>query len=280
MQKTAMNLRRQGKRLGLIPTMGFLHDGHLSLVKLAQEQTDTVILSIFVNPTQFGPNEDLNRYPRDFDQDKTLCQSHEVDILFYPSADDMYGSDHTVYIEETTLSKQLCGASRPGHFHGVLTIVAKLFNLTLPHVAVFGQKDAQQAKLIQQMTDNLNFPVNIMLGPIIREFDGLAMSSRNMYLSKQERQDALCLIQALKLASKLFQQGEQTAQLVKRKMTELINRISSARIDYIEIVDFQTYQPVVSLENPIVVLLAVWIGKTRLIDNLILPDNPLSNLPE
>ena len=194
MQKTALEMRLKGKKIGLVPTMGFLHDGHLSLVKVARQHADIIILSIFVNPTQFGPNEDFNQYPRDINQDKKLCEKHGVDIVFHPSAEDMYTSDNSVYIAEDRLSRQLCGASRPGHFRGVLTVVAKLFNLALPHVAVFGQKDAQQAKLLQQMAFDLNFPVKILTGAIIRESDGLAMSSRNMYLSKQERQDALCLV--------------------------------------------------------------------------------------
>ena len=278
MQKTAFEMRRKGGKIGLVPTMGFLHDGHLSLVKVAHQHADIIILSIFVNPTQFGPNEDFNQYPRDINQDKKLCESHGVDIVFHPSAENMYASGNSVYIDENRISRQLCGASRPGHFRGVLTVVAKLFNLTMPHVAVFGQKDAQQVRLLQQMAIDLDFPVKILPGAIIRESDGLAMSSRNMYLSKKERQDALCLVHALMLARKLCHKGERATQMIKNQMSKLIDSISSARIDYIEIVDYQTFQPTASLEKHVVVLLAVWIGKTRLIDNLILPDNPLSNL--
>lgn len=279
MQNTATQLRRNGKRIGLVPTMGFLHEGHLSLVKLARKEADTVVLSIFVNPTQFGRNEDFDQYPRDFERDSELCRAHGVDIIFHPTPDTVYSPDHATYVEETRLSRMLCGASRPGHFRGVLTVVAKLFNITQPDVAVFGQKDAQQARLIQQMAGDLNFPIRILLGPIVREPDGLAMSSRNTYLSPLERQDALCLVHALKLARELYNQGERSAQRVIEQLTGHISRAPCARIDYIRIVDWQTYEAVACMEKPVVILLAVWIGKTRLIDNLILPENRLSNLP-
>jgi len=237
-----------------------------------------VVLSIFVNPTQFGPHEDFSRYPRDFERDRALCKTAGVDIIFNPAPEAMYSSRHSVYVEENALSKRLCGASRPGHFRGVLTVAAKLFNLTLPDVAVFGQKDAQQARLIQQMTHNLNFPVTIVLAPIIRESDGLAKSSRNMYLSPAERREALCLQQALQTARRLYHEGERDAQRIIAAMQAGIEQIPSARVDYIAIVDRDTLQPAPRIEAPILVALAVRIGKTRLIDNLPLPDDTLSNL--
>lgn len=280
MQKTALALRRAGKRIGLVPTMGFLHEGHLSLVKLARLQADVVVLSIFVNPTQFGPNEDFSRYPRDFERDRTLCATAGVDIIFNPAPEAMYPPGHSVYVEENALSKVLCGAARPGHFRGVLTVVAKLFNLTLPDVAVFGQKDVQQARLIQQMARNLNFSTTIVVAPIIRESDGLAKSSRNTYLSPAERREALGLQQALKTARRLYREGERNAQRIIAAMQEGIERIPSARVDYIAIVDADTLQPIATLNAPVLVALAVYIGKTRLIDNLTLPENGLSNLPE
>ena len=280
MQKTALALKRAGKRIGLVPTMGFLHEGHLSLIKLARRQADVVILSIFVNPTQFGPNEDFSRYPRNFERDRSLCETAGVDIIFNPVPEAMYPAGYSVYVEENVLSKGLCGASRPGHFRGVLTVVAKLFNLTLPDVAVFGQKDAQQARLIQQMTHNLNFPVTIVLAPIIRESDGLAKSSRNMYLSPAERREALCLQQALQTARRLYHEGERDAQRIIAAMKAGIEQIPSARVDYIAIVDRDTLHSAPRLDTPVLVALAVYIGKTRLIDNLTLPDDALSNLPE
>lgn len=280
MQKTALALRRAGKRIGLIPTMGFLHEGHLSLVRLARKQADVVILSIFVNPTQFGPNDDFSRYPRDFERDCAMCQAAGIDIIFNPVPGAMYPNSYSVYVEEHVLSKGLCCTSRPGHFRGVLTVVAKLFNLTLPDVAVFGQKDAQQARLIQQMTRDLNFPTTIVLAPIIREADGLAMSSRNTYLSTAERREALCLQQALKTARRFYRQGERDARRIISAMKAGIAQIPSARVDYIAIVDHDTLQRAPRLDTPVLVALAVYIGKTRLIDNLTLPEDGLSNLPE
>ena len=280
MQKTALALRRAGKRIGLVPTMGFLHEGHLALVKLARRQADVVILSIFVNPTQFGPNEDFSRYPRNFERDAALCATAGVDINLNPAPEAMYPPRYSVHVEENVLAKGLCGASRPGHFRGVLTVVAKLFNLTLPDVAVFGQKDAQQARLIQQMTRDLNFPVAIVLAPIIREADGLAISSRNMYLSPTERREALGLSRALKHARRLYRKGERDAQRIIAAIKTIIEPVPSARIDYIEIVNSDLLQPVKAINEPILIALAVRIGKTRLIDNLPLPDDTLGNLPE
>lgn len=280
MQQTALALRRAGKRIGLVPTMGFLHEGHLALVKLARRQADVVVLSIFVNPTQFGPNEDFSRYPRNFERDRAMCEAAGVDIIFNPAPEAMYPAGYSVFVEEHILSKGLCGASRPGHFRGVLTVVAKLFNLTLPDVAVFGQKDAQQARLIQQMAHDLNFPITIVVAPIIREADGLAKSSRNTYLSPAERREALCLQQALKTARRLYREGERDAGRIIAAMKAHIEQVPSARVDYIAIVDRATLQPAPRLDIPVLVALAIYIGQTRLIDNLTLPEDGLSNLPE
>jgi len=270
MQDASAQLRRDGKRIGFVPTMGCLHEGHLSLVRIAREQSDLVVVSIFVNPTQFGPNEDLEAYPRDFGRDEELCRDEGVDIIFYPSADEMYSRDASVVVGEDKLSLGLCGAARPGHFQGVLTVVAKLFNIVLPDVAVFGQKDAQQLRVIQQMTRDLNFPVEIVPGPIVREPDGLAMSSRNSYLLPEERDDALCLRRALDLAEKTYADGERDASALKQAMLDLLSGVQRAEVDYVEIVDWDTLQPVEQLEGPALVALAVKVGKPRLIDNTIL----------
>jgi pantoate--beta-alanine ligase len=313
MQATALTLRRAGRPIGLAPTMGFLHAGHLSLVKLARktlaskpcfvpiaadmgktpqrsrkrigttkgepDAKPVIVLSLFVNPTQFGPKEDFSRYPRNFENDRRLCEEEGVDIIFYPSAESMYHPGHTAMVDETTLAKGLCGASRPGHFRGVLTVVAKLFNLVLPDAAVFGQKDAQQARLIQRMALDLNFPTRIIIAPIIRESDGLAMSSRNTYLSPSERREALCLVQALQLARDMYRQGERDAGKIVAVMARRIRATPSADIDYIEVVDDATLQPTDTLDRAVLIALAVRIGKTRLIDNLMLPDDQLCQVP-
>ena len=289
MQATALALRRTGQPIGLVPTMGFLHAGHLALVKLARQAfpaassptgKTTVALSIFVNPIQFGPNDDFNRYPRNFDKDCRLCEQEGVDIIFHPSVESMYLQDLTAFVEETALSKGLCGSSRPGHFRGVLTVVAKLFNLLQPQVAVFGEKDAQQVRLIQQMVRDLNFPIRIVFAPIVRDPDGLAMSSRNTYLSSAERHAALCLVQSLQLARNLYRQGERNAAKIIPAMTRKIREVPATAIDYIEIVNNATLQPVRMLNGAVLIALAVRIGKTRLIDNLMLPDDHLCQIPE
>lgn len=281
MQKTALELRRQGRKIGFVPTMGFLHEGHISLARLARREADVVILSIFVNPRQFGPKEDLEKYPHDLKRDSELCRQNGVDIIFNPSVQDMYPSSFRVFIDENDLSKQLCGASRPGHFRGVLTVVGKLFNLVLPDMAVFGQKDAQQAVLVRQMINDLDFPVRMIIAPIIRESDGLAMSSRNVYLSPAERRDAVCLSAALRLARRLYRSDERHSTVLKGAMSDLIGKIKSASIDYIEIVGAHNLKPIHKIENEdILIALAVRIGNTRLIDNLLLHDDRLGNLQE
>lgn len=271
MQQTAFALKQEGKRIGFVPTMGFLHEGHMSLMRIARPEVDVLVTSIFVNPTQFSPNEDLDAYPRDMERDTRLCREVGVDIIFYPTPPEMYAPDHTVYIVENHLSSGLCGTSRPIHFRGVLTVVAKLFNVVRPDLAVFGQKDAQQFRLIQQMTRDLNFPIDIIAGPIIREPDGLAMSSRNAYLSEEERQQATCLYASLQRAQEMFDQGQRWSEGFRNEIEEIIKRAAPAsRIDYIEIVDQKTFQPVSRIEAVTLVALAVFFEKARLIDNLVL----------
>ncbi len=273
MQCTALSLKRQGRRIGLVPTMGYLHQGHLSLVRMVRSRADLTVVSIFVNPTQFGPGEDLDAYPRDFDRDAKSCRENGAEILFYPNAARMYQLDHSVYIEEHCLARTLCGASRPGHFRGVCTIVAKLFNLVLPDVACFGEKDAQQLRIIRRMVRDLDFPVEIISAPIVREVDGLAMSSRNYYLNPAERSAATCLRHALDQVEHAYSQGERDVKTLKKIVHQVIEPIPQARFDYAEIVDDETLQPVDAVLKPVLVALAVFIGKTRLIDNTVLgPD--------
>lgn len=281
MNATVEQWRRAGHTVGLAPTMGFLHAGHLSLVRLARESADKTVLSIFVNPTQFRPDEDFKEYPRDFARDCQLCEEAGVDAVFHPvPSESMYAPDHSVWIKEDEIAKGLCGASRPGHFTGVLTVVVKLFNITQPHLAVFGQKDAQQERLIRRMMRDLNFSVRLIIAPIVRESDGLAISSRNTYLSPAERQDALCLMRSLQLARRLYREGERDVRRIRRRMVEQIEEISSAKIDYVEIVDDVNLEKMDVMVKPALIALAVHIGNTRLIDNLMLPDDRLSNLPD
>lgn len=270
MQRRALSLKRQGRTIGFVPTMGFLHEGHLSLMRLARERCDVVVASIFVNPAQFGPNEDLDAYPRDFQRDEALCAGAGVDIVFYPEARSMYAADASVWVDEESLSKGLCGSSRPGHFRGVCTVVAKLFNLVQPDLAVFGEKDAQQLRIIERMVRDLGFPVEIVRGPIVREPDGLAMSSRNKYLVGTQRESARCLKRSLDLAVALVRQGERDVSVVRAAMQRAIAGVPGAAVDYIEFVDDATLAPVSSLKRKTLVALAVRIGATRLIDNLVL----------
>jgi pantoate--beta-alanine ligase len=267
MQRMALAWRAAGRRVALVPTMGCLHEGHLSLVRLARERADITVLSLFVNPTQFGPNEDLAQYPRDFARDERLCREAGVDALFAPADGGLYAPGHSVYVVEESLARGLCGAARPTHFRGVCTVVAKLFHLVLPHVAVFGEKDAQQLRVIRRMVRDLDFPVEIVAGPIVREPDGLAMSSRNRYLSPDERRQAACLRRALDRAGALVRGGERDAARIRGAMRETIAAAPAARIDYVEIVDDETLEPVARIERPALAALAVFIGATRLIDN-------------
>jgi pantoate--beta-alanine ligase len=269
MQQRAEELRLAGRRIGFVPTMGYLHEGHLSLLNLARKHSDITVMSIFVNPTQFGPNEDYDRYPRDFARDERLARERGCDILFYPSVHEMYPKPYRTYVSVEEITDVLCGASRPGHFRGVATVVTKLFNIVKPHVAVFGQKDAQQAIVIKQMVRDLNMDVEILVAPIVREPDGLAMSSRNTYLNEKERQDALVLYRSLKKAEELIRQGERDASRIKQEMETMIRSADTAKIDYVEIVDTTNLKSLDTLKGEVLIALAVWIGKTRLIDNTI-----------
>lgn len=269
MQRVALELRCEKKTVGFVPTMGFLHEGHLSLMRTAREKADVVIASIFVNPTQFGPNEDLDAYPRDFERDEKLCRDEGVDFLFYPTPENMYLPEHSVWVDEESLSGVLCGAARPGHFRGVCTVVAKLLNLTLPDFMVLGEKDAQQLRVLRRMVRDLNIPVEIVPGPTVREKDGLAMSSRNKYLSPAERAEAVCLFQALEKARELYEKGERDEAAIRWAMFAEIEK-TSATVDYLEVVDDETLRPVQALENPVLIALAVRFSGARLIDNTVL----------
>lgn len=269
MQREAQTLRREGKTIGFVPTMGFLHEGHLSLMRIGRKRADVLVASIFVNPTQFGPNEDLDAYPRDFERDEALCRKEGVDFLFYPTPSTMYLDGHSVWVDEESLSGVLCGAARPGHFRGVCTVVAKLLNMVLPDCMVLGEKDAQQLRILRRMVRDLNFPVEIISGPIVREDDGLAMSSRNKYLSPAERAEAVCLSRALEKADALFADGERNAEALRSAVRDVIEQ-TSGRVDYIELVDDETLQPVEQVERPVLLALAVKFSGARLIDNRVL----------
>lgn len=270
MQQLALGEKRSGKKIALVPTMGYLHAGHLSLVALVRERVDIVILSIYVNPIQFLPGEDLASYPRDFERDADLCLRGGVDYVFLPDSADMYASDYSVFVDEISLSNVLCGASRPGHFRGVTSVVAKLFNITQPDVAAFGQKDAQQCRVIQRMVRDLNFPVELVVGPIVREPDGLAMSSRNKYLSPDDRKRALCLKRALDMAETMVNTGERSVAEIRAAVLSVISAGSEATVDYVAFVDNESLVAVSEVLRPVLVALAVKIGGTRLIDNTIL----------
>jgi len=267
-------LSRQGKRkglsIGLVPTMGALHDGHLSLVRRCREENDVAVVSIFVNPIQFGPNEDFKRYPRPARKDAMLCRKEGVNYIFYPSAQAMYPPDFKTGVSVRELGKGLCGASRPGHFDGVTTVVAKLFNIVKPDNAYFGQKDAQQAVIIKRMTDDLDFGINIKVMPIVREKDGLALSSRNIYLDRVQRAEALCLSAALSLAKDLIKSGQRDTRAVICGMSALVSSAKNADIEYIKIVDPNNLKEIDRINGGCLICLAVRIGKTRLIDNIVI----------
>lgn len=261
--------RREGLSVGLVPTMGFLHEGHKSLIDQAVAENDKVVVSVFVNPMQFGPKEDLASYPRDLDRDATLCESAGAALIFHPAPSEMYHDDFSSYVDMNTLTGGLCGKTRPIHFRGVCTVVAKLFNIVVPDKAYFGQKDAQQLAVIRHMVSDLSFGIEIVGCPIIREEDGLAKSSRNTYLSDAERQAALVLSRALKEGKALVEAGEKDATKVRQTITDCIKAEPLAKIDYVEMVDWNTLEPVDKIDGPILTAIAVYIGKTRLIDNFI-----------
>ncbi|HHV72125.1 MAG TPA: pantoate--beta-alanine ligase [Clostridia bacterium] len=268
LRKAVNRARQEGKKIGLVPTMGYLHRGHLSLIERAIKDTDFVVVSIFVNPLQFGAGEDYEEYPRDLRRDSKLVEELGADVVFAPSVEEMYGSDHGTYVEVFGLTERLCGASRPGHFKGVTTVVSKLFNLVQPDLAFFGQKDAQQVAVLKKMVKDLDLPVEIIALPIVREEDGLALSSRNKYLNSKEREAALVLFKSLQLAEKLIGEGERQAEKIRRQMVDFINSEPLANIDYVEICSVDDLKPLKVLKGKIMIALAVKIGKTRLIDNL------------
>ncbi len=262
--------KRQGLTVGLVPTMGYLHEGHASLVDRAVSMCDRVVVSDFVNPTQFGPTEDLDAYPRDFDRDCALLEEHGASLVFHPSVEEMYPEGAATFVEiQSDMPKALCGKTRPTHFKGVCTVVSKLFNIVTPDRAFFGQKDAQQLAIIRRMVRDLCFGIEIVGCPIVREADGLAKSSRNTYLSPAERQAALCLSRAVFLGQDMAEKGEKDADRIVSAMTEVIQAEPLAKIDYVTAVDGVTMETIRRIEGPVLVAMAVYIGKTRLIDNFI-----------
>jgi pantoate--beta-alanine ligase len=269
-REAVCHARRAGQRVGLVPTMGALHEGHASLMRIARADCDFVVATIFVNPTQFGPNEDLARYPRPFEKDVELCAAEGVHLLFHPEPAMIYPPGFHTFVEVTGLQDVLCGASRPGHFRGVATVVLKLFNIVQPDAAYFGQKDAQQARIIQQLVVDLNVPMRVVVCPIVRESDGLALSSRNRYLDADQRRQAPALFQALEAAREAIAAGERRADEVVRLLQGRLARVSGARVDYAAVVDADTLQPVSDLRGRVLVALAVFFGATRLIDNVLL----------
>lgn len=259
--------KSQGLRVGFVPTMGYLHEGHESLIKRASEENDKVVVSIFVNPIQFGPKEDLSTYPRDLERDSKVCEGAGADIIFHPKSEEMYFEDFSTFVDMNGLTSGLCGKSRPTHFRGVCTVVTKLFNIVSPDRAYFGEKDAQQLAIIKRMVRDLNIDVEVIGCPIVREKDGLAKSSRNTYLSIEERSAATILSKALNIAREKIKDGERTSSNIISTIKEIIESEKLARIDYIEVVDSFSMEGVDTIEKSVLVAIAVFIGKTRLIDN-------------
>jgi pantoate--beta-alanine ligase len=265
----ALRMKSLGS-VGFVPTMGYLHEGHLALVKQARTENSVVVVSIFVNPTQFGPTEDFKTYPRDTERDLALLEKERTDIVFMPSAEEMYPERFSSWVEVEKVTDRLEGSCRPGHFKGVATVVAKLFNIVEPARSYFGQKDAQQALVIKKMTADLNMNLEVIAAPTVRESDGLAMSSRNVYLNPQERQAATVLVKALTLARNLWGKGERNAETIRQEMTSLISSEPLAKIEYVSIADTQTLEELSKIDGPALASLAVRIGKTRLMDNMVL----------
>lgn len=262
--------RRQGQTIGLVPTMGYLHEGHQSLVEYARSQCDVTVMSIFVNPLQFGPNEDFERYPRDFARDTQVAKEAGVDVLFAPIVEEMYPHEMQTFVDVEQLTDGLCGASRPGHFRGVATVVTKLLHIVQPDFAFFGEKDAQQLRVIRQLVKDLNMPVEIVACPTFREADGLAKSSRNVYLTSTERQQALVIPQSLKLAGELFERGIRDAHQIEKAVLEFLEGSAGVKVDYVAVVDSETLKANPVLDRETLVAIAAWVGKTRLIDNTLL----------
>ncbi|MFA4029772.1 MAG: hypothetical protein GDYSWBUE_001066 [Candidatus Fervidibacterota bacterium] len=270
MQSRAAKLRSDGKVIGFVPTMGYFHEGHLSLMRRARSECDIVVVSIFVNPIQFVPGEDYERYPRDVERDLRMAEGVGVDIVFHPSVEEMYPEGYATYVNVERLTEGLCGAFRPGHFRGVTTVVAKLFNIVMPHRAYFGEKDYQQLVVIKRMVRDLNFPIEIVPCPTVREEDGLAMSSRNVYLLPDERKAALSLSRGLMAAQKMFMSGERDAATLKRIVEEHLRSSELVRPQYVEVVDAETLEPIERVERDAVIAVAAFVGKARLIDNVVL----------
>lgn len=268
MQKICGGLKREGKIIGFVPTMGYLHKGHLKLIRIARKRSDILVVSVFVNPTQFGPEEDFDKYPRDLRKDRFLLKQEGCDFIFAPRIKDMYPDGYMTYVNVEKITDKLEGAIRPGHFQGVTTVVAKLFNIVQPDVAVFGQKDAQQAVVLKKMVDDLNYGIKMIIAPTVREKDGLASSSRNAYLSKEERKQAKVLYQALLAAKEMIKKGERKASRIVSKMKTLINKQPLAELDYIAITDAHSLELLSKLKGEVLISLAVRFGKTRLIDNI------------
>ncbi|SIN73553.1 pantothenate synthetase [Acetomicrobium flavidum] len=269
MQEISLRLKREGRIIGLVPTMGYLHDGHLSLIKKARRENDIVIMSNFVNPLQFGPKEDFATYPRDLDRDNKLAESAGVDYVFAPTTEEMYPQGYDTYVEvKGPITEKMCGKSRPGHFKGVTTVVLKLFLITQPDRAYFGQKDAQQAIVIRKMVTDLNVPVKIITCPIIREEDGLALSSRNTYLSSEERLQALALPRALSAGRDMIMKGETDPQKVRLHIKQILESSPGIRVDYVEVIDGDDLSDLSVIKGKVLLAAAVYVGKTRLIDNI------------
>lgn len=262
--------KKEGLTIGYVPTMGYLHEGHRSLIEAARANNDRVVVSIFVNPMQFAPTEDLESYPRDLEKDAKMCEEVGVDLLFHPEPSEMYADGFCSYVDMNGLTTELCGRTRPTHFRGVQTVVLKFFNIIKPDRAYFGQKDAQQLAVIKRMVADLNVDVEIIGCPIIREDDGLAKSSRNTYLNPDERKAALILSKSLKLGKELIESGETDSKAVIKAISDNINTEPLAKIDYVSVVDFNTITPVEKIEKSVLVAIAVYIGKTRLIDNFVI----------
>lgn len=261
--------RRQGFSVGLVPTMGYLHEGHKSLIDCAVAQNDRVVVSVFVNPMQFGPKEDLASYPRDLDRDVALCEDAGAALVFHPEPSEMYHDDFSSFVDMNTLTGGLCGKTRPVHFRGVCTVVSKLFNIVMPDKAYFGQKDAQQLAVIRHMVSDLNFGIEVVGCPIVREEDGLAKSSRNTYLNDEERKAALILSKSLMKGKALLETGETDAAKLRTVIANTLDTESLAKVDYVEVVDWDTLEPVETIDGPVLTAIAVYIGTTRLIDNFI-----------
>lgn len=261
--------RKEGLSVGLVPTMGYLHEGHQSLIDRAVADNDRVVVSVFVNPMQFGVGEDLESYPRDMDRDAAICEKAGASLIFHPEPSEMYPKDFSSFVDMSTLTGGLCGKSRPIHFRGVCTVVSKLFNIVTPDRAYFGQKDAQQLAVIRHMVSDLSYGIEIVGCPIVREEDGLAKSSRNTYLNPEERQAALVLSRSLAAGRKLLENGETSAERIRQEITRQIQTEALAKIDYVEVVDWRNLEPVEVINGPVLVAIAVYIGKTRLIDNFI-----------